>query len=244
MHGSCTGPSSIATRLVVRGAVIRGLSHAQCGEDGQDVIGATWASETGTLYVAVADGLGSLSHSARVASHAVRAALHLCATLPDGAEFGSFGPRMFETIVKGLTRDFGGVGGGTTLVVAELVPTANGATVTVHGVGDSEAWALADGTWRPLHHERDLSPVDDNLTREVAADMPPRTLTRDIPVGGMVVLATDGWSAQLVPETGRGMREWAGRWRSAPAPMDFASQVCDLGDDLSDDRGVIGVWVE
>lgn len=240
-YGWCASPSGTG-RMDVRGAAWRGGLHCANGTDGQDVTGAAWDPETGVLYVAVADGLGSLPESGRLAREVVRATLHLCLHRPDRRPFAEVGPQLFKSVLDGLHRKLGpGVAAdaGTTLVVAELRPTERGTNLTVHGVGDSEAWISQAGDWLPVHRER--VPARDSLggnaTRDLPTDTVPQTRERELSRGDIVLLATDGFTGPGIPSS-----PWPA---GVPEPADFLRLLAppDGDDDLSDDRGVVAVWV-
>lgn len=227
-------------RLTVRGAALRGTTHASAGTEGQDALGVAWDSEREALYVAVADGLGSLSGSGPVAVQAVSAALHLSVNRPPKLDFAESGDRLFESIAAGLRRTFGSVEGACTLVVAEVVPRLDGAAIAVHGVGDSEAWVLFHGDWSPLHHERRAR---DNGTRDLPTHVVPNTTAYDVPPGSVLVLGSDGFAGALdtsVSPLARGLAEY---WQLVPPWLDFVNHVSFVDDYWADDRAAVGVWI-
>jgi hypothetical protein len=245
-HGWCgavAGPYP-TTRLNVRGVTLRGAGHADHDTEGQDVIGAAWDERRGVLYLAVADGVGSLPRSGRVATEAITAALHLCLTRPDDIAFDANGPRLFEAIAAGLVRSLGERGGGpagaSTLVIAEIVPRFDGAQVTVHGVGDSEAWALYEGAWTPIHHERGGA---DNATRELPGHVLPYTHSYDLSPGAVLVLGSDGFAGALDESVSPLALGLARLWRRRPGWLDFVNHVSFVDDYFSDDRSAVAVWI-
>lgn len=231
-------------RLSVRAAALRGATHASNGTEGQDAIGAAWDERRHALYLAVADGLGSLRRSGPVAAQAINAALQLCTTRPDNLTFADSGARLYGAIAGGLRRTFENseepLDGACTLVVAEVVPRFDGANVTVHGVGDSEAWVLFDGGWNALHHER--RPYD-NATRELPTHAAPETVRYEVPPGSVLLLGSDGFAGALdtsVSPLARGLSEY---WRQAPSWLDFINHVGFVDDYWSDDRSAVAVWI-
>jgi serine/threonine protein phosphatase PrpC len=252
-HGWC-GPGAAgrpAVRLTVRGAALRGATHAGNGTEGQDAMGAAWDDRRQALYLAVADGLGSLRKSGPVAQAAIAAALQLCVTRPADTTFADSGPRLFSKIADGLRLTYEQTGepldGACTLVVAEVVPRFSGATVTVHGVGDSEAWLLHDDAWHPLHHERrapeDGRDIPANATRELPGHVDPRTVEYTVPAGSVLLLGTDGFAGALDTTVSPLARGLAGYWRSAPSWLDFVNHVGFVDDYWSDDRTAVAVWI-
>jgi serine/threonine protein phosphatase PrpC len=245
-HGWCgttTGAYPTA-RLNVRGATLRGAGHADRDTEGQDVIGAAWDERRGVLYAAVADGVGSLARSGRVAQEAITAALHLCLTRPDDIAFDANGPRLFEAIAAGLVRSLGDdedrVDGASTLVVAEVEPRYDGAHVTVHAVGDSEAWVLYDQAWTAVHHERGGA---DNATRELPGHVTPYTRQYDLSPGAVLVLGSDGFAGALDESRSPLSRGLARLWRQRPGWLDFLNHVSFVDDYWADDRSAVAVWI-
>ncbi|MEU4160173.1 protein phosphatase 2C domain-containing protein [Actinoplanes sp. NPDC026670] len=245
-HGWCgttSGPHPTA-RLNVRGVTLRGVGHAEQDLEGQDVIGAAWDDRRGVLYVAVADGVGSLPRSGRVAQEAITAVLHLCLTRPDDIAFDATGARLFEAVAAGLVRSLGGddarIDGASTLIVAEIAPRFDGAYVTVHGVGDSEAWALYAGAWIPLHHERGGG---DNATRELPGHVRPHTQRYDLSPGAVLVLGSDGFTGALDESVSPLSRGLARLWRRRPTWLEFLNHVSFVDDYWSDDRSAVAVWI-
>ncbi|WFE59404.1 protein phosphatase 2C domain-containing protein [Micromonospora sp. WMMD712] len=244
-HGWCgtaEGPRP-TVRLVVRAATLRGATHAGLGTEGQDAVGAAWDEGRSALYLAVADGLGSLPRSGRVAAEAVNAALHLCASRPEGITFAGNGERLFGAIADGMVRALPeGVrlDGACTLVVAEVLPRFDGAQVTVHGVGDSEAWALYADRWEPIHHERGGA---DNATRDVPTHVRPLTHTYDLPPGAVLLLGSDGFAGALDTTVSPLARQLAREWRTPPSWLDFVNHVGFVDDYWADDRSAAAVWI-
>jgi serine/threonine protein phosphatase PrpC len=244
-HGWCGTAAGMrsTSQLVVRGLTMRGATHASLDTEGQDAVGAAWDENRSALYLAVADGLGSLPRSGPVALHAINAALQLSVNRPAGIDFVDGGTRLFGSITSGLVRTLGGtdqLDGACTLVVAEIVPRFDGADVTVHGVGDSEAWVLYDGQWTPLHHERGAS---DNATRALPAQTTPRTQRYHLSPGSVLVLGSDGFTGAL-DDSGSALGLDLGRlWRSRPSWIDFVNHVSFVDEYWSDDRSAVAVWI-
>ncbi|GIE88119.1 protein phosphatase 2C domain-containing protein [Actinoplanes regularis] len=240
--GGWCGPPDRRSRMLVGAVAARGGMHAAMDQEGQDAVGAAWDPATGRLLTVVADGLGSLPDSGVVAVNAVQAALYLWAKRTGEEPLHELGDLLFRRVAQGLEASFGaGVAqrGGTTLVAAELVPDEGGATVTVQGVGDSEAWLLAGDEWEPVHHERPAGfDGNDNATRDLPGDPRPRTWTGRVPHGGLLLLATDGFAGRMA--SGRS-NEWM---RRPLTPADLAREIIDVKDTYSDDSGVVAVWVD
>ncbi len=240
--GGWCGTPDRRSRMRIGAVAARGGMHAAMDQEGQDAVGTAWDPATGRVLTVVADGLGSLPDSGVVAVNAVQAALYLWTKRTGEEPLHELGDLLFRRVAQGLEASFGAEvaqRGGTTLVAAELVPDEWGATVTVQGVGDSEAWLLSGDDWAPVHHERPAElDGNDNATRDLPGDPRPRTWTGRVPRGGLLLLATDGFTGRM--ERGRFIE----RLRRPLASADLAQVVTDPEDTYSDDSGVVAVWVD
>lgn len=133
-HGLCGHVGG--TRLIVRGAALRGLDHAASRTEGRDASGASWNSRHRTLCVAVGDGRGTGSGPADLA---LRAALHVL-------------DRATEETLDGCAELFARRRGAACVTAAVVRPMPKGASVQVFGEG--EAWLLTPGGWHALRAER------------------------------------------------------------------------------------------
>jgi len=234
-HGYC-GPEA-DTGLAVRAATVRGLRHRYDGTPGQDALGMVWNSRRSSLFVVVADGLGSLRDSGEAARRAVAAALHTATQLD-----GHRDPVFLLQAAGRAVDDFNAQGEGkgtSTMVVAEIAATGAGADVSIWGIGDSEAWLLRGDRWTPLHHER--GPRRENVTRHLPSDEAKRS-GRQVNPGSVVLLATDGFAGALGPGSPLGA-DLAEQWDRPPAPLDFLRQVDFADDQFTDDRAAVAVWI-
>lgn len=223
------------TTFHVRGVVLRGLEHAALGEEGQDAVGAMWASGHDSVCVGVGDGLGSLRDSAAVSGLAVRTALSTLAasgsrhSLADA--FRCAGAELRHLI------DAQGLRAATTLALAEIEVVERGAVVSIGTVGDSEVWLFADDAWRPLARRRR------DATHALPRSVDARVVREQVPHGAVVVLATDGFALALGEGGSPLARELAKRWRTPPPPLEFVNHVDFKAEDYLDDRGVVAVWI-
>ncbi|WBB93380.1 protein phosphatase 2C domain-containing protein [Verrucosispora sp. WMMC514] len=217
----------------VRGASLRGLTHAEVGESGQDALGVRWTPERDGLLLAVADGVGSKRDSREAARRAIVQALRLTHARPG---------IPLEHQIESLAKDLGAwlkqqrYSAATTLVLAELTDAADGLRLRIAAVGDSEVWCLADGTWKCLYHRRTGGETE-ALPRYARAMCREYRLSR----GAVVVLATDGFAAALDGRS-RLATELAVRWATAPTELSFVNDVAFHHDHHLDDRTVLAVW--
>ncbi|GAA3300440.1 protein phosphatase 2C domain-containing protein [Dactylosporangium vinaceum] len=245
-RGGCT-PREPAAGLVVRGAVLRGLSHAVDGTVGQDASGALWHQRSGSLYLAVADGVGSLPDSARAAYTAVRSVLQEAPARPGHVNLAEHAPQLFARVGQAVSGSLpggetGAPTGATTLLLAEIRPVLGGALAVVCGVGDSEAWLLDGDGWRPIHHERDGG-GEENSTRQLPRHPEPKTYSFEVASGSVVLLATDGFAGAIGTRRSPLARELQHRWTSVPTPLEFVTHVDFVDEYWIDDRTAVAVWV-
>ncbi|MEV0129413.1 protein phosphatase 2C domain-containing protein [Dactylosporangium sp. NPDC050688] len=246
-RGGCTARQPDAANLVVRGAVLRGLSHAVDGSVGQDASGALWHQRSGSLYLAVADGVGSLPDSAQAAFTAVRSALDGAPRRPEQLDLVAHAGPLFERVARDVDAGLrangpGSPTGATTLLLAEIHPVAGGAHVVVCGVGDSEAWILDQEGWRPIHHERDGG-GEENSTRQLPRHPEPKVYRLSAATGSVVLLATDGFAGAIGARRSPLARELRERWTSVPAPLEFVTHIDFVDEYWTDDRTAVAVWI-
>lgn len=236
--------------LVVRGAALIGSGHTLDRVPGQDVVGSVWAADGGRLYVAVADGLGSLAESDVVAQLVVRRSLALAAEHAANNQSGTLDSvvkKVFSTVAEDamkLLRQGEGRArsGASTLVLVEIMPIPGGAVISGGGIGDSEAWLLSSGSWRVLHHERDDS--DGSATRDVPRHRDPLVVEAlQVPIGSVLLIGSDGFVGSLGTKTSILADELARRWVAPPSPIDYLNHVNFVDDYWTDDRAALAVWI-
>lgn len=218
----------------VRGTSLRGFSHAEVEESGQDAMGTRWTPGRSGLLLAVADGVGSKHDSAQAATWAVELALQLAEERPTA-------PLDEHVIVvaRELRRqlDKHQLSGATTLILAELTEADQGETqLRMAAVGDSEAWVLAESGWRALYHCRA------NNRTEALPRRPEATYqTIILPRGLVLVLATDGFAKALAKRSPLAV-ELRTRWANPPSEISFVNDVAFQDEHHLDDRTALAVW--
>jgi hypothetical protein len=238
-HTVCEGVCGDEIRMVIRAATVRGLAHAFAGTEAQDALGLVWNRDRGALLAVVADGLGSLPDSGRVAHRTVRRVLQIGQGMRSGDDFRQLPRRVAIDVRDYIQRQ--DLRGATTAVLCEIRPVAGGAEVTTLAVGDSEAWFLHDGSWNVIYHERRTD--GENITRHLPDQLPDRPCRTRVPHGSVLLLATDGLASALgVDGTPLG-HELAARWRRPPAGPEFLSHVDFEDKYFSDDRAAVAVWI-
>jgi serine/threonine protein phosphatase PrpC len=234
-HG---GRSAGRFKVAVRAATARGRSHAYEGTPGQDVAGVAWNEQRRSVFAVVADGLGSKIDSGLVAREIVDLTLNWAEDLAPAGDPVAMIHEVIHNVGR-MTKQRA-LDGATTLVVAEIRADADGVVVTTWGVGDSEAWLLESGDWRPLHHER--RPDAENVTRHLPGHTDVLTARARVRQGSVVTLASDGFASALGSNS-RVARDLVGEWRTPPAPTDFLRQVNFEDRYFNDDRAAVAVWI-
>jgi hypothetical protein len=149
---------------------------------------------------------------------------------------------MLGSVVEALERyvRHKNIDGASTLVAAEIRLRPDGCEVAVWGIGDSEAWTLAGGRWKPLHHERRRDA--ENITRHLPGHREMRRGGVRLSRGCVITLASDGFASALGSDSPLA-RELAEQWRKPPGALDFLSQVTFEDPYFNDDRAAVAVWI-
>ncbi|MFB7472201.1 protein phosphatase 2C domain-containing protein [Kitasatospora sp. NPDC056184] len=245
--------------VTVRAASVRGDGHRYAAECRQDTALVVRTGEL--LLVAVADGVGSQSHSHHGSHGIVRLltrqvaqkAETLLAFLRSGAEldFASLMSRLVATAAGDLAREAERAGlppkSHSTTLRALLVPADP--AVPFRGfvsVGDGGLLRLREDGWQNLEApEADeggalISTRTDCLPE--AYEHVRARLIADTRPGDLLVLCTDGLALPLLKEPE--LQRWLGeRWgREAPGLAEFLWQTQVRVRSYDDDRSVVCLW--
>lgn len=242
--------------LTVRMASTRGDSHRHSGTPRQDHAEMTLHPGTGTVILAVLDGVSSahLSHqgaeaAARTAMAAVWRMLEqrdeidwyavLVAAAGALVNHPLHGRRPGETEADVERRL------ATTIVTGIVRPTPAGPKATLVRVGDSAAWLLRpDGVYVPLFDGKHGA----GQTIVSAVEPLPRLPQRVEPVevlishGCVLLVATDGIGDPLGDGTGLVGELFTQVLADPPPPLGLAHAVDFSRETFDDDRTLIGVW--
>jgi hypothetical protein len=229
--------------LEVRAASTRGFAHRCDGDVRQDAVGVS-APAGRVVLAAVADGVGAAADAHHGARLAVRHALgYLTWAMPDGP---------LDTVdvaaaVHAADRAVGRAGPAprhrsTTLTVAavDVSPGAGGHAFRVARVGDSPAFVLAGGVFRPLFDGSEgeiRDPATDSLPAPAG---PVGRVAGVLAPGEALVLASDGIGVPL-RETDAGAY-LADAWAEPPGPVAFLHQLQFNLRSYDDDRTAAVVW--
>ncbi|MFE7560330.1 protein phosphatase 2C domain-containing protein [Kitasatospora sp. NPDC057500] len=245
--------------VTVRAASVRGDGHRYAAECRQDTALVVRTGEL--LLVAVADGVGSQSHSHHGSHGIVRLltrqvaqkAETLLAFLRSGAEldFASLMSRLVAVAAAELAQQAEGAGlspkSYSTTLRALLVPADP--AVPFRGfvsVGDGGLLRLRDGDWQNLEADGDgeegaLISTRTDCLPEAYEHARARLITDTLP-GDLLVLCTDGLALPLLKESE--LRTWLGeRWgREVPGLAEFLWQAQVRVRSYDDDRSVVCLW--
>jgi serine/threonine protein phosphatase PrpC len=251
--------------LTVRAASVRGLQKRFLGGPRQDDLCLRAHEPTRTLVVAVADGVSNAPRSDLGAALAVRHAAAAvvrqldagAATVEWGDVFDQAAWALVEEHRRGGDPDAGVVEAGaalaTTLLVAAITPgsaaTENGdgsddpVRVQLAAVGDSPAFVLHDGDFRPVVGELQgdgllgggvhALPGSARVVQEAMLSLGP---------GSVLLLCTDGLALPLAGGTGEVGRTLARELARPPDIVDFARLLDFSRSTYDDDRTLVAVW--
>lgn len=225
--------------LEIRAASTRGTSHRLDGVVRQDAVGVTVLAGRYVL-AAVADGVGAAADAHQGAQLAVRHALGYLAWALPGAAAVDLGRalRAADRAVwqAGPNPD----ARATTLTVAVVELGSTGHRFRVARVGDSAAFLLADGAFRPLFDTPAGEIVDPRTDSLPSPRTPAQTAGGELAAGQALVLATDGIGVP-VQETEAGAY-LARAWAEPPGPVTYLHQLQFDLRTFDDDRTAVVVW--
>jgi serine/threonine protein phosphatase PrpC len=234
--------------LAIRLASTRGPSHRFYGAVREDAA-AVLNLDDQFVAAAVADGIGSVPGSAEASRLAVEFALRRVQArlprLPEPAP-DDLGPLLSEAITQAnlaLRHQRGGPPATTlTVAVVSAVPSPDrGHLFALAAVGDSPAFVLAGGRFAHVHSQTDVDELHSTRTAGLPAQRPPYRLFADyLPPGAVLLIASDGLGVPL--SSADVQEELARRWRHAPDPIDFLTQVQFRRKSYDDDRSAVAIW--
>lgn len=220
----------------VAAASMIGASHLQSGQPRQDAYNFM-LGESGRLYVAIADGLGSKPNSQLGAHLFVESVLTVAAaaeTEDPGALLTLASKRMEKIIAETYVIDPKTAG----CVGAVAIFSEQGCAVA--RVGDVSAFTIRAGRFT------EEFPADgDGPLNLVSASMPDQKETdievAEVDPGSVVVLSTDGLANDL--RTSGTLRDWlAGQWQVPHLPFGIGDTLRYRRQGSHDDRTVVVVW--
>ncbi len=242
--------------LMVRAASVRGLSKRYTGGPRQDDVCLALHEETGTVVVAVADGVSGAPRSDLGAALAVRYATaavvrQLDSGLDRALDWGPVFDQAAWALVEEHRRSSGDVSAGvddaagalaTTLLVAAV--TGGSARAQVAGVGDSPAFVLNGKDYDAVVDEPERS---DGLIGGGVEALPRaarafRAGSCTLEPGSVLLLCTDGLALPLAGGTGEVGRTLARELATPPDVVDFARLLDFSRSTYDDDRSLVAVW--
>jgi len=239
--------------LTIRAASIRGLAKRYAGGPRQDDLCLAVHEDTGTVVVAVADGVSAAERSDLGAALAVRYATAAVVRQLDrraqALEWGEVFEQAAWSLVEEHRRYSGDPEAGveaasdrlaTTLLVAAIA----GGRAQVAFVGDSPAFLLADGGFEPVAGD---AVAPDQLLGGGIQALPRtpdavRSAECALRPGSVLLMCTDGVSLPLADGTGEVGQALARELRRPPDIVDFARLVDFSRSTYDDDRSLVAVW--
>jgi hypothetical protein len=236
--------------LQVRACSIRGLEHRLHQTTRQDSFSVGATPDGGVLVMAVADGLGSASHSHEGSAAVARSAV---ATLiaaavgpaPDWTKEmgGAIEAASAALKLRACALELPARALASTLVLAVVSTELMAGTyaVTLGRVGDSSALWIKDGQLSDVFPPKDDGEVQVSATAclPVNPDLL-ETLTMQLHPGQALVLATDGFHVPAMTAT------WGpyfgAKWAEAPGVDSLLGDLHFLARTYDDDRTVAGFW--
>ncbi|MBS2965365.1 protein phosphatase 2C domain-containing protein [Actinocrinis puniceicyclus] len=240
----------------VRLASVRGYSHRYYGKPRQDHVEACVHAATGTVLFAVADGVSSAEEAEVGARLACGTALAVMTEHLDAGHAPQWREVLrtaADQLLMAAARRYGRAIDpaeaeklfATTLVAGFATPAPEGLTASMARIGDSGAWLLAEGQYRPA-----LGAKDDPAAAVVSSAVHPLPRVPDPPdqtqltlVPGQVLLVgTDGFGDALGDGRGQVGRLFA-QWLAQPPPARGLAHLLDFSrETFDDDRTLLALW--
>jgi hypothetical protein len=254
----CDGWST--TRLAVRFASLRGAKHRYYRQPRQDAARTAVHEPTGSIVVAVADGVSSAAYSEFGAVEACRAAveklLHQLSQSQERLDFQDVARHAVERL-RQLTRwrlngeepEPSEVAGlhATTLVTGVVRPHPAGPVVELCRVGDSGAWVLdsSSGRYRPLFGAMaasDAAVVSNEVTPLPHVPDPLEHISTRLASHEVLLAGTDGFADPLGEGDGQ-VGALFTRHLATPPPLLWLAHLLDFSrETFDDDRTLLAVW--
>ncbi|WP_189332571.1 protein phosphatase 2C domain-containing protein [Actinoplanes ianthinogenes] len=234
LDGTTAGTFRVAAASMI------GTGHLASGHPRQDAYNFM-VGDSGRLYIAVADGLGSRPVS-QLGSHLFAESVLLAAAEAEDAGTGEPDPaallrqasRRTAELVEGVYGQDPRAAG---FVGAVAVITEAGGRLA--RIGDVSAFSLVDGEFA------ELFAADEGLVNIVTASMPGEREEEielvDVPPAPVLVLGTDGLANDL--RNSGNLRAWLGeRWRVPHLPFGVGDALRYRRQGSHDDRTAVVVW--
>jgi serine/threonine protein phosphatase PrpC len=237
--------------MTVRAASVRGLAKRFEGKPRQDDLCLARHEPTGSLLIAVADGVSGAARSELGAALAVR---YATATLARQLDAGALDwSVVFHAAAWALVEEYRRVSGdasaGPAQAAGELATTLLVAAVAdrrvrVAALGDSPAFALLGRSFRLLAGEAGeqaglIGGAVASLPRSLAEI---RSCESELAPGEVLLLCTDGLALPLAGGEGEVGRVFARELRRPPDAIDFARLLDFSRATYDDDRTLVAVW--
>jgi serine/threonine protein phosphatase PrpC len=251
-------------RFILRAASLRGQLHRYLGVPRQDDLALSYHHASGRLVVAVADGLSVAAQSHFGATMAVRYAVQwLTERLSaDDSVVTIDWLELFQHTAWQIVEQGGLLFAfersvepakaaenilATTLVCAVIDFPREGGVTTVRAacVGDSSVWVLTDRTYSQVlggkgEAENSIASSEVLGLPRVPLRVSPTTV--EIPIGGVILVGTDGFGDPLGIGEGAVGQLFAQKLVHPPTMIEFAHLLDFSRETFDDDRTLVAVW--
>jgi hypothetical protein len=244
--------------FTVRLASVRGYSHRYSGVARQDDAQVAFHPRSGAVTFAVADGVSSARYSHIGASVACQSAVgrmarHLPADRP-GFDWAALLSEAVEDLEAWAAHTLGvdraepadvEAQFATTLIAGYVLPTPQGAVVSMIQIGDSGAWLLRRGRFYPVLAEKN-NPRADLISSEVSP-LPriPAAITPvqfRLPEEAVLLVGSDGFGDPLGDGRGKVGELFAEHLASPPSGRALAHLLDFSRETFDDDRTLVALW--
>jgi hypothetical protein len=244
--------------FTVRMASVRGYSHRYSGLPRQDAAEIAYHPGSGAVLFAVADGVSSARESDVGAAKACEVAVDVLRWQLGSRRGKTNFAEVVEITADRMIRHAAHVFHpakpdpaviedrlATTLVVGYLLPDVDGAVVSMIQIGDSSAWVLQDGRYRPVlgqkhdPHAQVISSAVSSLP-QVPELVTPVDLR--LPADAVLLIGTDGFGDPLGDGDGKVGQLFARHLGTPPSARALAHLLDFSRETFDDDRAIVAVW--
>jgi hypothetical protein len=239
--------------LTVRLASVRGYAHRYAGLPRQDDAAVAHHPASGAVVFAVADGVSAAPLAHLGATAACRAAITAAMVALDAGSAVDWAT-VVEHAAWQVVEQAGAVlhlerpdpgraeeEMATTLIAGVVRPAGSAVDVVVARVGDSGAWVLRDGRFRPLFEPKSAAIAETAVT---ALPRVPDVGVRgaQLAPGEVLLVGTDGFGDPLGDGTGPVGAHFAARLARPRPPVAFAHDLDFSRETFDDDRTLLAFW--
>jgi hypothetical protein len=241
--------------FAVRAASVRGYLHRFRGTPRQDDVALAVHADTGTLVLAIADGVSSAVHAHVGAAVVCRFAVETLLDALDAAtavDWAALLRGAAWALVEQAQRQLGLAepdpasaeeAMSTTLLAGLVRPAAGGGVdASLVQVGDASAWLLRGGTFTTVIRGKPETVLPSSVAALPRVPTTVEPIEIAVPPDGVLLVGTDGLGDAIGAGGGELGALFAEHLTTAPPPLGLAHLLDFSRETFDDDRTLVAVW--